>query len=176
MTPDEKASLDKMRATAIARQGEVEESEDEMYAEASPKGRFSPKGTGALVDAANRLLPLFGIEEKYDKFGAATSLPPEFVRLLTMFAKAIADAVDEGILPEDALIDLKVVTDDNGLQGVAGRIGMVAKSPAFKKFLTRKVATRGAEEMGEGEYTESPESEGEGEGMDTDKLFASRMV
>jgi len=173
MTPNEKSDLDKMRATAIARQGEVEESEDEMYAEASPKGRFTAKGTTALVEAANRLLPLFGIEEKYEKFGAATSMPPEFMRLLTMFAKAIEDAVNEGILPEDALVDFKVVTDDNGLQSLAGRMGMVAKSPGFKKFLMRKVTERGAEEMGEGEYTESPESEGE---VDTDTLFASRMA
>jgi len=173
MTPDEKSDLDKMRATAMTRQGEVEETEDEMYAEASPKGRFTAKGTTALVEAANRLLPLFGIEEKYDKFGAATTLPPEFVRLLTMFSKAIADAVDAGILPEDAVVDLKVVTDDAGLQGLAGRMNMVAKSPGFKKFLLRKITERGAEEMGEGEYTESPEGEGE---VDTDTLFASRMA
>lgn len=176
MTPEEKSNLEKMRAEAMTRQGDVEESEDEMYAEASPKGRFTPKGTGSLVDAANRLLPLFGIEEKYDKIpGAIQTLPPQFVRLLTMFSKAIADAVDEGILPEDTLIDLKVVTDDNGLQGLAGRINMASKSPGFKKFLTRKVTEAGTGEMKEGEYEEAPEG-GEDSEEDTDKLFASRMA
>jgi hypothetical protein len=172
MTPDEKSQLDKLRATAMTRQGEVEESEDEMYAEASPKGRFTAKGTTALVEATNRLLPLFGIGEKYEKIGEVTTLPPDFMRLLTMFAKAIEDAVTEGILPEDAIVDLKVATDDNGLQSIAGRIGMVAKSPGFKKFLMRKVTTRGAPAGEETEEEESPEVESE---TDTEALFASRM-
>lgn len=181
MTPDQKMEIEKMRAAAMARQGEIETAEDEMYSAASPKGRFTGKGANALVDATNRLLPLFGISDKYDRFGSEpmTSLPPEFVRILTMFSKAIADAVDAGILPEDATIDMKIVSDDSGLQSMAGRIGMAAKSPQFKRFLMRKITEKGAGEMKEGEYGPETESESEGEGsgseMDTESLFKSRM-
>jgi hypothetical protein len=174
MTPDEKMELEKMRAEAMARQGEVEESEDELFAGSSPKGKFSGKALNGLVDAVNRLLPLFGIEEKYDRFGGGTvtSLPPEFVRLLTMFSRAIADAVDAGILPEDAVVDMKIIVDDNGLQGLAGRIGMAAKSPGFKRFLLRKTtAPMPAEDEGTGEEEMSSETASE----DTDKLFTERM-
>ncbi len=171
MSPDEKMELEKMRAQAMSRQGEVEESEDELYGASSPKGKFSGKALNGLVEAVNRLLPLFGIEDRYDRFsGSATSLPPEFVRLLTMFSRAIADAVDAGILPEDAVVDLKIVVDDNGLQALAGRIGMAAKSPGFKRFLLRKVSEAPPEAEGEeGEMSEETASQ------DTDKLFTERM-
>jgi hypothetical protein len=174
MTPEEKADIEKMRAMSMSRQGEIESAEDEMYTAASPRGRFTGKGANALVDATNRLLPLFGITDKYDRFGsgAMTSLPPEFVRILTMFSKAISDAVDMGMLPEDAMIDMKVVTDDNGLQGMAGRIGMAAKSPQFKRFLMRKVSEEmPAEDEGTGEEEMSEEMGSE----DMDKLMMERM-
>ena len=177
MSPEEKANLAAMRSEAMTRQGDVEESEDEMYATAAPKGSFSGKAANALVEATNRLLPLFGIKDMYDRFSEPklSTLPVEFVRLLTMFGKAFDDAIEEGVLPEDAKIDLTVITDDNGLQGLAGRIGMAAKSGTFKRFLSKKVSERGAEEMGkEGEYAESeaPESETP---ESTDALFAGRM-
>ena len=173
MTPDEKMEIEKMRAEAMTRQGEVEESEDELYAASSPKGKFSGKALNSLVDATNRLIPLFGIEDKYDRFGSATitSLPPEFMRLLTMFSKAMSDAIEEGILPEDAMIDMKVVTDDNGLQALAGRIGMAAKSPGFKRFLLRKTSESAPEAEGEDEEEMSEEMGSD----DMDKLMMERM-
>ena len=179
MTPDQKKQLNEMRATAMARQGDIESQEDEMYSGSAPKGKFSGKSLNSLVDVTNRLLPLFGIKDAYDRFGGGTetTLPPEFVRILTMFSKAIEDAVADGALPEDAMIDLSVITDDSGLQSLAGRIGMAAKSPQFKRFLMRKVSEKGASEMiedaGEGEDTEAADAEEMSKGMD--KLFKSRM-
>jgi hypothetical protein len=175
MTPDEKMNLEKMRAEAMTRQGEVEEKEDEMYASASPKGRFSGKALNGLVDATNRLLPLFGMEDAYPKFGGEmqTTLPPAFMRVLSMFQKAISDAVAEGILPEDASIDLTIITDDTGLQGLAGRLGMAAKSPGLKRFLKKAVMEAGASEMGEAE--EPTEEEDMMSEDKTDTLFTERM-
>lgn len=174
MTPEEKADIEKMRAEAMMRQGDIEESEDELYSAQSPKGRFTAKGANALVDATNRLLPLFGVTDKYDRFsGNMSELPTDFVRLLSMFKAAIDDAIAEGILPEDASIDLTIITDDSGLQGLAGRISMASKSGAFKRFLGKKTMKRGGEEMAEeGEYSES---EGAEKPMSEDELFMSRM-
>ena len=177
MSPEEKANLESMRSAAMTRQGDFDEQEDEMYAASAPKGSFSGKAANALVMVTNKLLPLFGVKEPYSRFSEPkmTTLPPDFMRVLTMFGKAIEDAIDEGALPEDAKIDLTVVTDDNGLQTLAGRIGMAAASGAFKRFLSKKISERGAEEMGkEGEYAESeaPESE---KPESTDALFAGRM-
>jgi len=172
MTPMESQDLEKMKETAMRRAGDVEEIEDENYAAASPKGRFTPKGLNVLVDASNKFAPLFGIDDKYPKFTGIeplTTLPAEFVRLLSMFGKAIGDAVEADVLPEDATIDLMTVTDDSGLQSLAGRVGMAAASPKMKKFLMRKVTKTGSEEMNEEEMKE------EAAPLDTDKLFKGRM-
>lgn len=172
MTPDEKMEIEKMRAEAMNRQGDIEESEDEIYSAQSPKGRFTSKGANALVEATNRLLPMFGVGDKYDRFsGNMTELPTDFVRLLSMFKAAMDDAIAEGILPEDASIDLTIVTDDSGLQALAGRIGMAAKSAAFKRFLAKKTMKMPAEDEGTGEEEMSEEMDSEG----MDKLMMERM-
>jgi len=173
MTPDEKMDLESMRTEAMTRQGDIEESEDEIYAASSPKGKFSGKALNVLVDATNRLIPLFGLDDKYDRFSTEMieSLPPEFMRLLSMFSKAMSDAVEEGILPEDATIDMKIVVDDNGLQALAGRLGMAAKSPGFKRFLLRKKSESAPE--AEAEAEEGPSDEMGPEEMD--KLMKERM-
>ena len=168
--------LDSMGKEVQQRQGEVEEKEDMLYEQASPKGKFSGKSLNALVQAVNRLTPLFGIKDTYPAFGgeSMTELPAEFVRLLSMFKAAIADAVEQGILPEDAVIDLSVITDDNGIQALAGRIGMAAKNGGFKRFLNQKTGpskSAPAEEM-------EMEEEMPMDDMSSDKtedLFASRM-
>jgi len=177
-TPEEKMQMEQMRARVMQRQGDVEETEDTAFEAAAPKGRFSPKALNSLVDATNRLLPLFGITDKYDKFSdVVTVLPPEFVRILSMFSAAISDAVDAGVLPPDAVVDLKVVSDDSGILGLAGRVNMAAKTPSLKRFLMQKIVEKGKGEMKEGEYGEEEGSESEGpmsEG-ETESLFASRM-
>jgi len=171
MTPFEKEDLDNMKAKVLQREGEVEEKEDEIYAEAAPKGDFKTKALNSLVMATNKLLPLFGINEEYDKFTTdAKELPPEFVRLLTMFAKAIDDAVAEGVLPEDAVIDMSIVTDDSGLLSLAGRIGMAASSKELKRFLSRKITEEEAPApMAMEEVVDVDNAE------DTDTLFEERM-
>lgn len=166
--------LETMGKEVQQRQGEVEEKEDMLYEKASPKGKFSGKSLNALVQAVNRLTPLFGIKDTYPAFGdqSMTELPAEFVRLLSMFKAAISDAIEEGILPEDAMIDLAVITDDNGIQALAGRIGMAAKSGGFKRFLNQK--TGGAKSAPTEKETEMEEETDMPEDK-TEDLFMSRM-
>lgn len=174
--------LETMGKEVQKRQGEVEDKEDTLYAQASPKGKFSGKALNALVQAVNRLTPLFGIKDAYPSFSGATvtELPPEFVRLLSMFKAAVSDAVDQGILPEDATIDLSIISDDNGIHALAGRIGMAAKSGGFKRFLNQKTAGPKGGPMeeepspGETEDTKGDMKEDMTEDS-TNKLFQSRM-
>lgn len=174
MTPDEKMNLEKMRAESMTREGETEDMEDEVYASSAPKGRFSSKALNGLVDATNRLLPLFGVTDAYPKFSGEvqTTLPPAFMRVLSMFQKAVDDGIAEGALPEDASIDLTIITDDTGLQGLAGRIGMAAKAPGFKRFLKTKTPEAEAAPMGEDEPTAEEDMMSE---SNTDDLFTQRM-
>lgn len=175
MTSDEKMQLEEMRATAMARQGDIEEGEDELYEAQSPKGRFTAKGANALVDATNRLLPMFGVDDAYERLsGTMTELPTDFVRLLSMFKAAMDDAVQEGILPEDAAIDLTVITDDSGLQALAGRLNMAAKSPAFRRFLARATKEEKAPKAEADAEADAEAVTGEPVMSDED-LFMSRM-
>lgn len=177
MSPEEKANLESMRSAAMTRQGDYDEQEDEAYAAAAPKGSFSGKAANALVVITNKLLPLFGVKDLYDKFTEPkmTTLPPDFMRILTMFGKAFDDAIEAGALPEDAKIDLAAVTDDNGLQTLAGRLGMAVASGAFKRFLSKKApeSEHPSEEESVGEAaSETPSAES---AESTDTLFAGRM-
>ena len=171
--------LETMGKEVQKRQGEVEDKEDTLYAQASPKGKFSDKSLNALVQATNRLTPLFGIKDTYPSFekGMQTELPSEFVRLLSMFKAAISDAIDQGILPEDAMIDLSVITDDNGIQALAGRIGMAAKSGGFKRFLNQKTGGAKSARMEETDTEEDATDAPSGPMSEdaTNKLFQSRM-
>jgi len=174
MSPEEKANLESMRSAAMTRQGDYDEQEDEAYAAAAPKGSFSGKAANALVVITNKLLPLFGVKDLYDKFTEPkmTTLPPDFMRILTMFGKAFDDAIEAGALPEDAKIDLAAVTDDNGLQTLAGRLGMAVASGAFKRFLSKKAPASAEEETMEEAPSETPSAES---AESTDTLFAGRM-
>lgn len=171
MSPDQEAKLAAIKGQVAEKQGELEGSEDALYSEAAPHGTFSSKALNALVDAANKLSTLFGIPGDYAKFpaGSITDTPPEFNRLLTMFSVAIKDAVDAGVLEEDNLIDLASIVDDSGIQSLAGRISMAAKSPAFKRFLLRKVKETPEEEAAPETAPDTASEEA------TDKLFSQRM-
>lgn len=171
-SPEEQVKLDEMRNKVMQRQGDVETGEDDIYAAASPKGEFRKKALNSLVDATNKLLPLFGITEMYDKFsGDLTELPVEFTRLLTMFSSMINDAIGDDILTEDTAIDLSSITNDSGLLATAGRIGMAAKNTKLKKWLKRKSTdTVSPDTETVSTETVSPESP---EGSDA--LFAGRM-
>lgn len=171
-SPEEQVKLDEMRNKVMERQGDVETSEDGVYAEASPKGEFHKKALNSLVAATNQLLPLFGITEKYDSFeGDLTELPVDFTRLLTMFGAMINDAIGDDILTEDTAIDLSSITNDSGLLATAGRIGIAAKNTKLKKWLKRKsTETVSPETETVSTETVSPETP---EGSDA--LFAGRM-
>lgn len=169
--------LETMGQEVQKRQGEVEDKEDILYEKASPKGKFSDKSLNALVQSVNRLTPLFGIKDTYPAFekGTQTELPAEFIRLLSMFKTAIADAIEEGILPEDAMIDLSVITDDNGIQALAGRISMAAKNGGFKRFLNQKTGSSKPAKMDGKPMEEEMDMEDEMSTDKTEDLFASRM-
>lgn len=169
-SPEEQAQLDAMKQKTLQRQGDVEAEEDKVFAQVTPKGDFHKKALNSLVDATNKLLPLFGITDKYEKFTEdVKELPVDFARLLTMFAKMIDDAIAAGILEEDNAIQLEAVTDDTTLLSLAGRIGVAAKSPKLKKWLKSPPAPK-AEEAPAPPVEARPADE-----PDPNALFAERM-
>ena len=143
--------------------------EDASFQEMSPKGKFTPKGLNNLVKATNKLLPLFEQDPSYPEFAEDLQvLPADFMRVLAMFKDAIDDAISNDALDAEVVIEFGNVIDDTGLNSLAGKLGMVAKSKDFKKFLQEEEAE-----------TEEPTAESEEmaplEDEDADALMAGRL-
>lgn len=170
MTPDEKMKLKEIKIQVADAGEDVVEMEDEMYSETSPKGKYTAKGMNNLIDAVNKLAPSFGIKDSLPRSSSdSTSFPPELVRILTMFAEAVEDAITGGILEEEMSIAGENPTDDTGLTVLAGKLLMASKSKEFKKFLLSPKPP--VEEVEE----EISEDDGEMSSEQMDDMFAARM-
>lgn len=134
---------------------------------ATPTGSYSVNGLNALVNALNKVLPLFQMPD-YPTFDEDINgpLPEEFVRQLAMVNEAAMAANLEPMVFEEA-------TDDTGLQMMAGRLDMLAKDKTFKAFLEEQVSMID-EEMPE-EEVEMVEETPMGTEIDDDQLFMERM-
>jgi len=147
------------------------EAEEGMFEEMAPKGKFTPKGLNALVVTTNKMLPLFGQEPTYPQLKEALGqLPTDFVRILSMFAAAVDDAIASDVLTPDMSLDFSGVKDDTGLMMLAGKMNSILKSMEFKRFL--KEPKPEEEEMSyDEEKTPMPEMAEEA----ADSLMMSRM-
>ncbi len=115
---------------------EAEMADEEMYDKMAPTGEFTKKGLNNLVSATNRLLPAFGQTPDYPTFGEdLTKLPTDFVRVLSMFADAVDDAVEAEVVGSDMALSLDALTDDLSLTAAASKIDALSRNKEFKKFL-----------------------------------------
>jgi len=146
------------------------EADDETYATIAPKGKFTPKGLGPLVKATNTLLPLFGQSPDYPSITEnITELPTDFVRVLSMFVAAVDDAIEADMLDESMALSFDGITDDRALMLMAAKLGQIAKSMEFKRFL--KEPKPEEEETYDEERTPMPEMADEA----ADSLMMGRM-
>tara|TARA_R110000751_G_scaffold290208_5_gene396771 strand:+ start:77 stop:577 length:501 start_codon:yes stop_codon:yes gene_type:complete len=132
-----------------------------------PTGSYSVNGLNALVNALNKVLPLFQMPD-YPTFDEEINgpLPEEFVRQLAMINEA-ATAANLEPMPFDE------ATDDTGLQMMAGRLDLLAKDKTFKVFLEEQVSMMD-EDMPE-EEEEMVEEIPMGNEIDDEQLFMERM-
>lgn len=149
---------------------EGEQSDDEMFAQMAPTGDFSKNAMNRLVDATNKLLPLFDQTPDYPSFpDGVQQFPTDFVRVLGMFQGAINMAVDAGEIPEEMDFNMEDIQDDRSIMMLAGKISALAKNKDFKRFLENPPMEE--EDQMEEEMTEEEEM-GDDE---MDALFASRV-
>ena len=122
MEPEEEMLMGKAR--------EMDDMEEESYGAVAPQGDFSAGGLNALVDGINAVLPMFGMPD-YPRFSEGmTTLPPKFVKQLTMVNEAASAA---GL--DDMTIDMATITDDRSLKMAAGKLRALAGKTEFKRFL-----------------------------------------
>jgi hypothetical protein len=74
--------------------------------------------------------------ETYPDFSEGVEVfPSRFVRELMMIAQAVADAIDEGVVDEEMMIDLSDVASDRDLARLAGRLDSLSRDKDFRRFL-----------------------------------------
>jgi hypothetical protein len=174
----EQADLDAMKEKVMEREGEMNATEDNLYAASSPVAvdMFHKKALNALVKATNKLLPLFGVSQAYAALPEdIKTLPTDFVRILSMFSSAISDAIAADTIEPDMAFSLEDITDDTGLVQAAGKIGMVSGEKAFKAFLKAPRKEPAAEEATDASVPEMAGGMDMSEGMDSEELFMGRV-
>lgn len=169
---DEQASVGQEAPGFGPQVEEAEQLDKELFAEVSPKGRFSSKALNPLVKATNSLLPMFDQTPDYPEFDSGTYevWPEDFVRIFSMFSAASRDAAAEDVIKSELVIDFADATSDNDLQMLAGKVQALSKSKDFKKWMKKPREEVVVEPVTEdtGETAEMNEDE-------IDDLFASRL-
>lgn len=128
---------------------DLEEGDEALYDKMAPTGDFSKKSLNNLVSATNRLLPAFGQSPDYPTFAEdLTKLPTDFVRVISMFADAVDDAVEEEIVGGEMSLSLDAITDDLSLTAAASKIDALSRSKDFKKFLRQPYSEKEEEKTG----------------------------
>lgn len=164
-----KGSKDPAEIELEVKVGELEGEEDAMFEDMSPVGRFSKGALNSLVSVHNMVSKLFGMKP-YPAFDAdAESFPAAFTKELSMIIEAATDAADAEVIEMEMVPSLENIKTDKDVALLSGKIGMLAKSKDFKKFL--------AEAPVEEEKPEEEMSPAEGEMSEEDmnKLFSERM-
>jgi hypothetical protein len=129
---------------------EAELADEEMYDKMSPTGEFTKKGLNNLVSATNRLLPVFGQTPDYPTFTEdLTKLPTDFVRVLSMFADAVDDAMEAEVVGADMALSLDAISDDLSLTAAASKLDALSRNKEFKKFLKEPYAKSESKEKEE---------------------------
>ena len=145
----------------------LEMEDEDMYAQMAPRGTFTSRGLDPVVRNTNKLLPLFGQDPSYPKIGDVDVLPTDFVRVLSMFASAVDDAIEAGVLNPEMRIDMEGIMDDAGLMSLSGKIEMLSKDREFKRFLQEEKQEEEPMEEDMAEMEMTPEME--------DDLMMERM-
>lgn len=155
-------------------EGQVEEATEAdamLYTEMAPKGRFTSKSMNALVQATNKLLPLFDQEPNYPTFDPGTyeAWPEDLTRIFAMFAAASRDAATEDVISPELAISLEGIVNDNDVQMLAGRVSELAKAREFKRWLNTDMEEEEIEPVREEEAQEGMSDE------DIEALFVQRV-
>lgn len=174
--PVETEPKDMEESKAMDMAGEADKEMDDMAEMAAPEGKYSQRSLNVLVDALNKVLPLFDPTlpkipmQAVDIVG---KLPTEIIKAITMINQACKDAQLVNLAPSiDAMVD------DRGIEMVAGKLILLAKNRDFIMFL--KAKPKGMEAP-EGEGTEvavkveTPAPTPAMAPAEMDKLMASRM-
>ena len=128
--------------------GEVEkeiesgmEEEDSGFMSLIEGVKLQPKVVLGLVNAVNKVLPLFGMKPI-----ASKELSPELARALTMISQAVQDACDSEECPLELNFNIKDLGEgEQAAMMLAGKLDRLSKTGSFRKFLKGSPTGNGLE-------------------------------
>lgn len=117
------------------------EEEDSGFLSLIQGVKLQPKVILGLVNAVNKVLPLFGM-----KALATKELSPELARALAMISQAVQDACDSEECPLELNFNLKDLGEgEQAAMMLAGKLDRLSKTGSFRKFLKSKPSESGLE-------------------------------
>ena len=168
------APMDPEEEKAMGMAAEADAEMDDMAGMAAPDGKYSVRSLNVLVDALNKLLPLFDATlppipmQSVDVVG---KLPVEIIKAITMINQATKDAQIPDLAPS-----IDDMVDDRGIEMVAGKLILLAKNRDFSMFLKMKPKEAPEAEGTEVEVkVETPAAAPAMAPAEMDKLMASRI-
>lgn len=168
------APMDPEEEKAMGMAAEADAEVDDISLMAAPDGKYSVRSLNVLVDALNKLIPLFDPSlpmipmQSVDVVG---KLPVEIIKAITMINQATKDAQLPDLAPS-----LNDMVDDRGIEMVAGKLILLQKNRDFSMFLKMKPKGMPETEGTEVEITvEAPAAAPAMAPGEMDSLMASRM-
>jgi len=132
---------------------------------------LSPKPLTGLVNALNKVLPLFGAPTISGK-----ELSVDVVRGLAMVAQAVSDAAETEEIPMELSFSLEDLQGgDTAAQMVAGKLDRLSKTGSFRKFLKAKPTETSTPSNQEPMGDPMAMAKTEEQSPNIEALFASRM-
>jgi hypothetical protein len=166
--------MDPEEEKAMGMAAEADAEMDDMASMAAPDGKYSVRSLNVLVDALNKILPLFDATlpkiptQSADVVG---KLPVEIIKAIAMINQATKDAQIPDLAPS-----IDEMIDDRGIEMVAGKLILLAKNRDFSMFLKMKPKEAPEAEGTEVEVkVETPAAPPAMAPAEMDKLMASRM-
>jgi len=161
------ADIRPMRNQMEEATAEADMAQEEEYESLSPSGEFSKSAMNGMIKEYNKVMPVFGLD-KYENVAEDMQVfPADLTRGFAMISSATQDALEADAIDSELLITLDGVSDDRDLLVLSGKLGLLAKSKDFKRYLRESPAEE-EEEVSVEDTMQEPVA-------DLDALFASRM-
>tara|TARA_R100000231_G_scaffold604_2_gene1106 strand:+ start:5159 stop:5644 length:486 start_codon:yes stop_codon:yes gene_type:complete len=132
----------------------------------TPSGNFSSRALNAVIDAVNKIMPMFGEMEQMAQYNEDMTMMP--MEMLNAVMAIMTVAQQAGVPVE---IEISSIESDNDLAKLAALLKRLANDGKLKEFLEKASTPVQAEEV-----TMNTEMPGETQDTITDEeLFAQRV-
>ncbi len=164
--------LDDLNAQSVEAAGALDQAGDATYqAVAASMAKITPAAAKPVLRALGGLLEALG--GKIDPM-PSTLADPAVVRGLQAIADASEDAAASDVIDDELVIDVGILTDDQGARIVGGQLAQLAANKPFLKW-AKAPADPATKPAAKTEAKPAAKTKTEATEPDDDAMFMSRM-